>query len=100
MEERENVRSTMVVRDAMEDRETMFELKEEREIDNEYMTGSEYNEIEDNKETEKYSEYDQTMRFCSETDKITVHMIKMNIKLPNPTAFDGRNPQFNEWAEE
>eukprot|EP00971_Amphidinium_carterae_P016245 320370-Amphidinium_carterae.1 len=24
----------------------------------------------------------------------------MNIKLPNPTMFDGKSPQFNEWAEE
>eukprot|EP00971_Amphidinium_carterae_P018574 366481-Amphidinium_carterae.1 len=71
-----------------------------REIDNRYMIGDEYIEMEENKETEKDSEYDQTMRFCSETDEMTAHMIKMNIKLPNPTAFDGRNPQFNEWAEE
>eukprot|EP00971_Amphidinium_carterae_P291460 5786157-Amphidinium_carterae.1 len=24
----------------------------------------------------------------------------MNIKLPNPTMFDGKTPQFNEWAED
>eukprot|EP00971_Amphidinium_carterae_P093843 1856913-Amphidinium_carterae.1 len=24
----------------------------------------------------------------------------MNIKLPNPTMFDGKPPQFNEWSEE
>eukprot|EP00971_Amphidinium_carterae_P146773 2908808-Amphidinium_carterae.2 len=24
----------------------------------------------------------------------------MNIKLPSPTQFDGRYPQFNEWAGE
>eukprot|EP00971_Amphidinium_carterae_P345386 6486315-Amphidinium_carterae.1 len=24
----------------------------------------------------------------------------MNIKLPAPTQFDGKNPQFNEWAGE
>eukprot|EP00971_Amphidinium_carterae_P132151 2617601-Amphidinium_carterae.1 len=70
----------------------MFEFEEEKEIDDEYMTCSEYNEIEENKETEEYSKYDHTMRFCSETDDVTVHMNKMNIKLPNPTAFDGRNP--------
>eukprot|EP00971_Amphidinium_carterae_P257891 5119023-Amphidinium_carterae.1 len=45
-------------------------------------------------------EYNQTIRFCNETDEFMVHMIKMNIKLPNPTAFDGKTPQFNEWAEE
>eukprot|EP00971_Amphidinium_carterae_P149269 2959592-Amphidinium_carterae.1 len=48
----------------------------------------------------EYNEYVQTMRFCSETDDKTVHMIKMNIKLPNLTLFDGKSPQFNEWAEE
>eukprot|EP00971_Amphidinium_carterae_P157327 3118944-Amphidinium_carterae.1 len=56
---------------ATEDRETMFEYEEEREIDNEYMTGDEYVEMEENKETEEYREYDQTMRFCSETDEMT-----------------------------
>eukprot|EP00971_Amphidinium_carterae_P100736 1993008-Amphidinium_carterae.2 len=25
---------------------------------------------------------------------------KMNINLPTPTQFDGKNPQFNEWAGE
>eukprot|EP00971_Amphidinium_carterae_P093973 1859621-Amphidinium_carterae.1 len=24
----------------------------------------------------------------------------MNIKLPNPTVYDGKSPQFNDWAEE
>eukprot|EP00971_Amphidinium_carterae_P219546 4358857-Amphidinium_carterae.1 len=52
---------------ATEDREKRFEYKEEREIDNEYVTGNEYIETGENKE---------------------VHMIKMNIKLPNPTMFD------------
>eukprot|EP00971_Amphidinium_carterae_P078027 1543834-Amphidinium_carterae.1 len=27
-------------------------------------------------------------------------MGNMNIKLPMPTQFDGRNPQFNKWAGE
>eukprot|EP00971_Amphidinium_carterae_P041415 813085-Amphidinium_carterae.1 len=27
-------------------------------------------------------------------------MQKMNIKLPPPTQFDGRYPQFHEWARE
>eukprot|EP00971_Amphidinium_carterae_P040963 804617-Amphidinium_carterae.1 len=34
-----------------------------------------------------------------DTKDNTVGMMqKMNIKLPTPTQFDGRNPQFNEWA--
>eukprot|EP00971_Amphidinium_carterae_P194757 3864702-Amphidinium_carterae.1 len=27
-------------------------------------------------------------------------MQKISIKLPSPTQFDGRYPQFNEWAGE
>eukprot|EP00971_Amphidinium_carterae_P214087 4248637-Amphidinium_carterae.1 len=27
-------------------------------------------------------------------------MGRMNIKLPTPTQFDGKNPHFNEWAGE
>eukprot|EP00971_Amphidinium_carterae_P067766 1341871-Amphidinium_carterae.1 len=79
---------------ATEDRETMFEYNEEREIDNEYVTGNEYSEYkemeetDENKETMEYNVYGQTIKFCNETDEFTVHMIKMNIKLPNPTTFD------------
>eukprot|EP00971_Amphidinium_carterae_P088790 1757072-Amphidinium_carterae.1 len=75
----------------MEDRETMVEYNEEREIHNGYVTGSEYkesDETDETKETDEYNEYDQTIRFCNETDEFTVHMINMNIKLPNPTMFD------------
>eukprot|EP00971_Amphidinium_carterae_P100820 1994869-Amphidinium_carterae.1 len=49
----------------MGDRETTFEFKKEREIDNEYIG------MEENKETEEYSEYNQTIRFRSETDEMT-----------------------------
>eukprot|EP00971_Amphidinium_carterae_P245931 4884696-Amphidinium_carterae.1 len=51
-----------------EDRETTVEYNEEREIDNEYMTGSEFkesNEIDEIKETMEYNEYGQTIRFCN-----------------------------------
>eukprot|EP00971_Amphidinium_carterae_P293649 5829959-Amphidinium_carterae.1 len=77
--------------DATEDRETIGEYNEEREreIDNEFELSNEYNEIEENKETMEYSEYVQTIRICSETNYNTIHMIKMNIKLPNPTVYDG-----------
>eukprot|EP00971_Amphidinium_carterae_P042605 837697-Amphidinium_carterae.1 len=61
---------------------------------------NEYREMDENTETMEYNEYVQTMMFCSETDDVTVRMIKMNIKLPNLTLFDGKSPQFNEWAEE
>eukprot|EP00971_Amphidinium_carterae_P338424 6475745-Amphidinium_carterae.2 len=30
-------------------------------------------------------------------DKTTGMMGKMHIKLPTPTQFDGKNPQFNKW---
>eukprot|EP00971_Amphidinium_carterae_P210081 4167785-Amphidinium_carterae.1 len=31
----------------------------------------------------------------------TISMLgRMNIKLPSPTQFDGRYPQFNEWSGE
>eukprot|EP00971_Amphidinium_carterae_P264671 5250021-Amphidinium_carterae.1 len=66
----------------------MVEYNEEREIDNEFKLVSEYSETDENKEMMEYNEYVQTIMLCSETDKITVHMIKMNIKLPNPTMYD------------
>eukprot|EP00971_Amphidinium_carterae_P190477 3780263-Amphidinium_carterae.2 len=35
------------------------------------------------------------------TTSNTIGMMgRMNIKLPTPTQFDGRFPQFNEWAGE
>eukprot|EP00971_Amphidinium_carterae_P280554 5569502-Amphidinium_carterae.1 len=57
---------------ATEDRETMVKYNEEREIDNEYVTGGEYKEMketDENKETMEHNEYVQTIRFCSETDE-------------------------------
>eukprot|EP00971_Amphidinium_carterae_P059713 1181377-Amphidinium_carterae.1 len=33
-------------------------------------------------------------------EEMTTAMIKMNIKLPTPTMYDGKSPQFNEWSEE
>eukprot|EP00971_Amphidinium_carterae_P299939 5958689-Amphidinium_carterae.1 len=49
----------------------------------------------------EYSEYmQQTLRLYSETEEMTVAMIKTNLKLPTPTLYDGNSPQFNEWAEE
>eukprot|EP00971_Amphidinium_carterae_P205103 4070487-Amphidinium_carterae.1 len=50
---------------ATADREILVEYNEERGIDNEYK------EIVENKETMEYNEYNQTMRFCSETDEMT-----------------------------
>eukprot|EP00971_Amphidinium_carterae_P027832 548678-Amphidinium_carterae.1 len=82
---------------ATEDRETVEEYNEERgrEIDNEYI------ELDEFKETMEYSEYtQQTLMLCNETEEMTVAMIKMNLKLPTPTLYDGKSPQFNEWAEE
>eukprot|EP00971_Amphidinium_carterae_P228969 4542245-Amphidinium_carterae.1 len=70
---------------ATEDRETMVEYNEVREMNNEFELVNEYRERDENKEMMEYNEYEQTMRFCGETDAVTVHMIKMNIKLPNPT---------------
>eukprot|EP00971_Amphidinium_carterae_P144362 2861096-Amphidinium_carterae.1 len=80
---------------AMEDRETVEEYSEEREIDNECSESDEF------KETMEYSEYmQQTLRLCSEMEEMTVAMVKMNLKLPKPTLYDGKSPQLNEWAEE
>eukprot|EP00971_Amphidinium_carterae_P310649 6172841-Amphidinium_carterae.1 len=30
----------------------------------------------------------------------TIGMIKMNLKLPTPTQYDKKSPQFNKWAGE
>eukprot|EP00971_Amphidinium_carterae_P085671 1695376-Amphidinium_carterae.1 len=79
---------------ATEDRETVEEYNEEREIDNAY------SEIDEFKETMEYSEHmQQTLRLCNEMEEMTIAMIKMNIKLPTPTMYDGKSPQFNEWSE-
>eukprot|EP00971_Amphidinium_carterae_P280633 5571070-Amphidinium_carterae.1 len=42
----------------------------------------------------------QTLRLGNETEELTIAMLKMNIKLPTPTVYDGKSPQFNEWADE
>eukprot|EP00971_Amphidinium_carterae_P227295 4508204-Amphidinium_carterae.1 len=68
------------------------------------------NEKEDNKDkrcngkNENNDEYDnseeemQTLNIY-EMVKGTISMMgKLNIKLPSPTQFDGRYPQFNEWS--
>eukprot|EP00971_Amphidinium_carterae_P018784 370064-Amphidinium_carterae.1 len=44
---------------ATEDRETMVEYNEEREIDNEYVTGSEYKEMKETDENKETMEYNQ-----------------------------------------
>eukprot|EP00971_Amphidinium_carterae_P036117 709730-Amphidinium_carterae.2 len=53
-----------------------------------------------NKENEE--ELNNTVRLhVHMTDDNTIAMMgKMNIKLPMPTRFNGKNPQFNEWAGE
>eukprot|EP00971_Amphidinium_carterae_P257191 5105949-Amphidinium_carterae.2 len=82
-------------RPATEDKETVEEYSEEREIDNEYrMNEEKYETIDDNEDKQ------QTLRLCRETDDVTIAMMKMNIKLPTPTQYDGKSPQFNEWAGE
>eukprot|EP00971_Amphidinium_carterae_P254016 5042764-Amphidinium_carterae.1 len=42
----------------------------------------------------------QTLRMYDENKEATVGMLKMNIKLPIPTQYDGKTPQFNEWEGE
>eukprot|EP00971_Amphidinium_carterae_P230986 4583616-Amphidinium_carterae.1 len=88
------------------DREIVEVYEEEREIDNVYKDEEERkldNECrmnEDIEETMEHSEYkQQTLRLCSEPDEVTIAMLKMYIKLPTPTMYDGKSPQFNEWAE-
>eukprot|EP00971_Amphidinium_carterae_P064478 1277265-Amphidinium_carterae.1 len=53
-----------------------------------------------NKENE--DELNNTVRLhVHMTDDNTIAMMgKMNIKLPTPTQFDGKNPQFNQWTGE
>eukprot|EP00971_Amphidinium_carterae_P038622 759175-Amphidinium_carterae.1 len=45
---------------ATEDRKTMVEYNEVREMNNEFELVNDYREIDENKETMEYSEYDQT----------------------------------------
>eukprot|EP00971_Amphidinium_carterae_P131405 2602654-Amphidinium_carterae.1 len=70
-------------------------MDEERELDSEYRMNE---EIEETMECNEYMQ--QTLRLCNETEEVTIAMMKMNIKLPTPTMYDGKSPQFNEWAEE
>eukprot|EP00971_Amphidinium_carterae_P222675 4419275-Amphidinium_carterae.1 len=70
-------------------------MDDEREIDNEYRMNEEMEETMENNEYKQ-----QTLRLCDETDEVTIAMLKMNIKLPTPTMYDGKSPQFNEWAKE
>eukprot|EP00971_Amphidinium_carterae_P079460 1572320-Amphidinium_carterae.1 len=67
---------------AMEDNETVeVYTKETVEMYNEYrMIEEKYETFDDNED-----EY-QTLR--------------MNLKLPTPTQYDGKSPQFNDWAAE
>eukprot|EP00971_Amphidinium_carterae_P223060 4426256-Amphidinium_carterae.1 len=50
------------------------------------------NEIDENKKV--------TLHVHMTSDNTIAMMGKMNIKLPTPTQFDGKNLQFNEWAGE
>eukprot|EP00971_Amphidinium_carterae_P230264 4569841-Amphidinium_carterae.1 len=60
----------------------------------------------DSRDEEKYEtindseDKQQTLRLCRETEDVTIGMMKMNIKLPTPTQYDGKSPCFNEWAGE
>eukprot|EP00971_Amphidinium_carterae_P269520 5346615-Amphidinium_carterae.1 len=57
--------------------------------------------IEEKYETSDDNEIEyQIVRMHSEYKEGTIRMLKMNIKLPTPTQYDGKTPQFNEWAEE
>eukprot|EP00971_Amphidinium_carterae_P281971 5597486-Amphidinium_carterae.1 len=47
-----------------------------------------------------YEDVQQTLRLYIDTDDVTIGMLKMNIKLPTPNQYDGKSPQFNEWAGE
>eukprot|EP00971_Amphidinium_carterae_P189435 3760424-Amphidinium_carterae.1 len=81
---------------ATEDRETVEEyIEETREIDNEYRMIDEKYETSDDNENEY-----QTLRMYDEYKEGTVGMMKMNIKLPTPTQYDGKSPQFNEWSSQ
>eukprot|EP00971_Amphidinium_carterae_P203835 4045359-Amphidinium_carterae.3 len=51
-------------------------------------------------EYDKEQENMQTMIIYNTENKTIGMMQNMNIKLPSPTQFDGRYPQFYEWAGE
>eukprot|EP00971_Amphidinium_carterae_P206088 4090113-Amphidinium_carterae.1 len=80
----------------MEDRETEEKYdKEMSETINVYRISDEtHDAINDNEDME------QVVRLCSEIKDMTVNKLKMNIKLPMPSQYDGKTPQFNEWAGE
>eukprot|EP00971_Amphidinium_carterae_P131639 2607110-Amphidinium_carterae.1 len=88
-------RETVEVYEEEREIDNVYEMDEEREIDNEYRMNEEM------EEPMEYSEYkQQTLRLYNEIGKVTIAMLKMNIKLPTPTMYDGKSPQFNAWAEE
>eukprot|EP00971_Amphidinium_carterae_P278726 5533192-Amphidinium_carterae.1 len=86
---------------------TMRETTEERDIEenneiereNEENLDTRYNNVnKDNDEDDINEEEMQTLNIYK-MEKGTIGMMqKINIKLPSPTKFDGRYPQFNEWA--
>eukprot|EP00971_Amphidinium_carterae_P280882 5576363-Amphidinium_carterae.1 len=81
---------------AMDDRETVeVYMEETEEMYNVYrMADEKYETFDDNED-----EY-RTLQICDKTNDETIGMIKMNLKLPTPTQYDGKSPQFNEWAGE
>eukprot|EP00971_Amphidinium_carterae_P129380 2562679-Amphidinium_carterae.2 len=42
----------------------------------------------------------QTLNVYKMTEGTVSMLGKMNLKLPSPTQFDGRYPQFDEWSSE
>eukprot|EP00971_Amphidinium_carterae_P037661 740727-Amphidinium_carterae.2 len=51
------------------------------------------------KDNHEYKQEETQTMMAYETENNTIGMMqKMNIKLPTPTQFDGRHPQFYEWT--
>eukprot|EP00971_Amphidinium_carterae_P148455 2943284-Amphidinium_carterae.1 len=81
----------------------------EREIDensenenneNKMDQNTEYKDDNNDNDERMEEERMQTMNIYVMKDSTVGIMQKMNIKLPSPTQFDGRYPQFYEWAGE
>eukprot|EP00971_Amphidinium_carterae_P238458 4733863-Amphidinium_carterae.1 len=74
----------------------------EKEIEDKELENKKY--IDENKDNnDEYDEEQEEMQTLNtyRMENRTIGMMqKMNIKLPSPTQFDGRSPQFSEWAGE
>eukprot|EP00971_Amphidinium_carterae_P312916 6218539-Amphidinium_carterae.6 len=82
---------------------TKREIEKNNEIEEESKENKQNMYNDEDKDIDAYDKTEEKMQTLNiyEMDKGTISVLgKMNIKLPSPTLFDGRYPQFNEWAGE